>query len=196
MSKYRKISAEKIRNGLFLAASRSYAEQFIEPFIRAKYKLNEPKNNENDGTDSKGRRYEIKACKVLKSTGNVKKTIPIIERILFESNNIVTSRLVLFKDFSTLRYLGNVQNVKRDHFDFLIYVLLFQDCIKIFLAKQEEIKTGDFPNWSEKHGRFDALGKSGQFPVTSKNMKWHLDNHLKDTVTYEELKNTYIGLSK
>ena len=187
---------EKIRNGLFLASSRSYGEQYIEPFIRKKYNLKDPTSNDYDAVDQNGKKYEIKSCKVLKAIDNSKKLKTIIERILFENNNIMTNRLVLFSKCKTTTYLANVQNVKRDHFNYLIYVLLFKDCVKIFFTKKEEINHQSFFNWSDKHGRYDEFGKSGQFGINKNNIQWHLDNHLKDTVSYEEMKNVYKELSK
>ena len=187
---------KRIRNGLFLSSSRSYGEQYIEPFVRKKYNLKNPTSNDHDAIDQNGKRYEIKACKVLRATDNSKKSKTILERILFESNNTETNRLVLFSERKTTTYLANVQNVKRDHFDYLIYVLLFEDCVKIFSANKEEIETQIFSSWSDKHGRYDALGKSGQFGISKSNIQWHLDNHLKDTVSYDEMKNIYSELSK
>lgn len=185
-----------VRDGLFLASSRSYGEQYIEPLIRAKYGLKEPTTNDHDGTDAEGRRYEIKACKVLRATHNHKQAKSVIERILFENENAETNRLVVFADCETAEYLANVQNVKRDHFDFLVYALLFEDCIKVFQARKEDILTGAFTNWSEKHGRYDAPGKSGQFAITKRNITWHLMHYLKDTVSYEEATTIYADLSK
>ena len=187
---------KKVRDGLFLASSRSYGEQYIEPFIRKKYQLKDPGSNDHDAIDRTGKRYEIKACKVLRATDNSKKSKTILERILFENNNIETNRLISFSECKTAQYLANVQNVKRDHFDFLVYVLLFGDCVKIFFAKKEEINARDFSHWSDKHGRYDELGKSGQFGINKNNIRWHLDNHLKDTVTYDEMRDAYTELSK
>lgn len=186
----------KLRDGLFLASSRTYGEQYIEPFIRRKYDLKEPRSNDYDAIGKDGKKYEIKACKVLRATDNGKNSKTIIERILFEYNNIETNRLVSFSECKTTEYLANIQNVKRDHFDSLIYVLLFEDCVKIFFAKKEDIKTGIFPSWSDKHGRYDAPGKSGQFPITRSTISWHLEHYLKDTVSYGEMKKIYIELSK
>ena len=188
--------ARQVRDGLFLAASRSYGEQYIEPLIRRKYGLKEPSSNDHDGIDDKGKRYEIKACKVLSATHNHKNAKSISDRILFENDNLETNRLVAFKDSQDAEYLANVQNVKRDHFDYLIYVLLFEDCIKVFSAKKGEISSGNFSNWSDKHGRYDALGKSGQFAITKRNIKWHLDNHLKDTISYDEASAIYLDIAK
>ena len=184
-----------VRDGLFLAASRSYGEQYVEPFVRKKYGFNEPLSNDHDATDKDGKRYEIKACKVLKATDNGKKLKTILDRILFENSNLETNRLIPFADCKTADYLANVQNVKRDHFDYLIYVLLFSDCAKIFFAGREDIYTGNFTNWSDKHGRYDEVGKSGQFGITKSNIQWHIDNNLKDTVTYEEMTNIFQELS-
>lgn len=190
------VLVKSVRDGLFLAASRSYGEQYIEPLVRAKYNLDEPTSNDYDGSDNEGKRYEIKACKVLRATQNHKRAKTLLERILFENENSPLNRLVVFEDCQKEEYLANVQNVKRDHFDYLLYVLLFEDCIKIFSAKKEEIGTGLFSSWSDKHGRYDALGKSGQFAITKRNIQWHLDNHLKGTLSYKEATNILRGLSE
>ena len=115
----------KVRDGLFLASSRSYGEQYVEPFIREKYELSEPKTNDNDGTDKDGKRYEIKSCKVLRATSNGKKLKTILDRILFETENVETGRLIPFSECETAKYLANVQNVKRDYFDSLGIASLF-----------------------------------------------------------------------
>jgi hypothetical protein len=74
-------------------------------------------------------------------------------------------------------------------------VLLFEDCAKIFFAEKNAISKGNFAAWSDKHGRYDQLGKSGQFGITRSTIQFHLDNHLKDTVSYEEMADVYERLS-
>jgi len=186
-------AVQKIRDGLFLASSRTYGEQYVEPFIREKYDLIEPKDNAHDATDKNGKQYEIKSCKVLRETGNTDKSKSLYERILFENTNLETSRLIPFSESNTANYGANVQNVKRDHFHTLIYVMLFEDCAKVFFIGKDEIES--IPNWSDKHGRYDQLGKSGQFPITKNNIVWHIENTLKDTVTYEEMTRVFQKLS-
>jgi len=188
--------AEKIRDGLFLASSRTYGEQYVEPFIRNLYSLNEPTTSDHDGVGEDGTRFEIKACKVLRKSENVKSAKSLFDRIIFENGNLEINRLVPFSEALTAEYLANVQNVKRDHFEVLIYVLLFSDCIKIFWANSSEIFTGNFKNWSDKHGRYDAPGKSGQFGITKATISWHLENHLKDTVTYAQVTGIFRKLSE
>jgi len=179
-----------VRDGLFLAASRTYGEQYIEPFICARYDFRRG-GGDQDAVDSQGRRYEVKACRVLHASMNRRGTRTLLERIRYELTNVTTNRMVPFIEAKTASYDANVQNVKRDHFDVLIYVLLFEDCVKIFWADQERIRTGALPGWSEKHGRYDAPGKSGQFAINRSTVQWHLDNHLRETVTYEEMAETF-----
>jgi hypothetical protein len=185
--------ALKIRNGLFLAASRTYGEQYVEPFIRHTYDLIDPPGNDHDGMSSDGIRYEIKASKVLKKTANISKSKKILDRILFENDNAQINRLLPFSAAKESKYDANIQNVKRDHFEELIYVLLFEDCLKVFQIKAEEISS--IPRWSDKHGRYDALGKSGQFMINKSSIEWHLENQLKDTFTYSQVADTYQKIS-
>jgi hypothetical protein len=184
----------QVRNGLFLASSRTYGEQYLEPFVRAKYGLLEPETGDHDAIGSDGHQYEIKACKVLRASENGKAK-PLLDRILYENRNLETNRLIPFSEHKSAEYLANVQNVKRDHFDTLIYVLLFEDCAKIFFAKKEEISKGIFASWSDKHGRYDEFGKSGQFGITRTTIEFHIENHLVDMVSYEEMTEIFQGLS-
>ena len=62
--------------------------------------------------------------------------------------------------------------------------MLFGDCIKIFEMKREDISS--ITNWCPKHGRMDALGKSGQFNIPKTKIKEHLENNLIATLTWDE----------
>jgi|688.fasta_scaffold386932_2 hypothetical protein len=183
----------KVRNGLFLAASRTCGEQYVEPFIRARYELTDPTGNDHDGVGKDGIKYEIKTSKVLKKTLNISKSKPLLERVIFENDNAEINRLVPFSESLSTRYDANIQNVKRDHFEELIYVLLFEDCIKVFQIEADQISA--IPRWSDKHGRYDAFGKSGQFMINKGSIQWHLDNQLKDTFTYKQMAETYKKIS-
>ena len=179
MKKY----VEQFRNGMFLAPSRTYGENFMEPIIRKIRGLSESDTDENDAIDDNGDPEEIKCSKVLLPTQNKKASL--LEQVMFHSENNVLNRLILFANRLTSKYGSNIQNVKRDHFSKLVYVLLFEDCIKIFESSAEDISK--IPNWCEKHGRYDALGKSGQFNITKSNIEWHLENNLVATLTWDEV---------
>tara|TARA_Y100000034_G_C6766713_1_gene341810 strand:- start:91 stop:651 length:561 start_codon:yes stop_codon:yes gene_type:complete len=170
------------RDGMFLAPSRTYGETYMEPIIRNICKLSESTTSENDAKNDNGEAEEIKCTKVLRTKPKGKS---LVERIILESENNVLSRLISFDDCYTEKYDGNIQNVKRDHFSILKYVLLFEDCIKIFESDKEDISK--IPNWCPRHGRYDALGKSGQFNIKKSNIKWHLENNLVDTLTWDQV---------
>lgn len=171
------------RNGIFLAASRTYGEIYMEPIIRYHRGVFESDTNENDAVNKDGEFEEYKCTKVLVNKQN--KKCSLYESIIQEQENGVLNRLIPFDGCYDYKYDANIQNVKRDHFSTLVYVMLFEDCIKIFESKSEDISS--IPNWSGKHGRFDAIGKSGQFPINKNNIKWHLDNNLVDTLTWSEI---------
>lgn len=187
--------AQQVRDALFLAASRTYAEQYVEPFIRHKFGLLEPTSDDHDALGVDGARYEIKACKVMTAPKNGKSVRTLIQRVLFENDNLPTNRMVSFDQRATEDYLANVQNVKRDHFDYLIYVLLFADCVKVFMAHTSSIRKRDFQSWSDKHGRYDELGKSGQFGITRSTIGWHIEHTLKETMDYDEVASIFELLS-
>jgi hypothetical protein len=175
---------ELFKEGIFFAPSRTYGEQYIEPIIREVLDLNKSKTNENDAIDKMGKYFEIKSSKVLKLTKKEKK-LSLIAKILLENDKNVVNRLINFEDCYTASYLSNIQNIKRDHFSNLVYVMLFKDCIKIFISKKEEIC--NIPNWCGKHGKYDALDKNGQFGITKNNVKWHIENNLYETLTWDKV---------
>lgn len=186
---------EQVRRGLFLAASRTYAEQYVEPIIREKYKLLEPSSDDHDAISVTGVKYEIKACKVLRLPENSATDRSILDRVLYENMIDEVARAIPFDRCLSDDFLANIQNVKRSHFEFLIYVLLFKDLVKVFEVKSIDIKTGKIPSWSDKHGRYDAEGMSGQFPITRNTIEFHLDNYLKDTLNYSEVTELLMKLS-
>jgi hypothetical protein len=173
----------KFRNGMFLAPSRTYGENFMEPILRKYLGLSKSNTPKNDAVNDNGKPQEIKCSQVLLS--RPKKKASLVEKIILESENNVLNRLIPFGDCYDSKYDANIQNVKRDHFSKLVYVMLFEDCIKIFESDKEDIS--NIPNWSGKHGRYDEFGKSGQFAIRKNNIKWHLENNLVSTLTWDEV---------
>lgn len=175
---------EQFRNGIFRAPSRTYGEKYIEPILRALFKWDETVGNENDAIDIYKMYKEIKSSKVLLKQEN-KKNMSLVDKIIYENYNDVVNRLINFEDCFDKEYLSNIQNIKRDHFDHLVYVMLFKDCVKVFISEKNDISS--IPNWSGKHGRYDEYGKSGQFGITKNNIKWHLENNLVMTLTWDQV---------
>ena len=177
-----KITHRKFRDGMFLAPSRRYGETYMEPIIRKILGLSESPTGENDAVDDNGEFGEIKCSKV---SIELLKDPSLIKSVILENDNTILKRLIKFADCYDIKYDANIQNIKRDHFEFLIYVLLFEDCIKIFKSYRGDISSK--PGWSGKHGRFDVVGKSGQFSIKKHNIKKHLENNLIQTLTWEEV---------
>ena len=71
----------------------------------------------------------------------------------------------------------NVQNIKTQTFDILIYILIGIDGFDIYKITreifEEKVKNGEFTFWSAKHGSAEKKGKNGQFHINSKNINWH-----------------------
>jgi hypothetical protein len=186
--------AEELRDGLFFAASRTYAEKYMEPVIRALYGLAESSSNDHDAVDSgTNETYEIKCSKVLTRRIDATNTT-LFGRIRAEKLNTELDRVVAYEARYEADYGSNIQNIKRDHFDFLIYGLLFRDCISIFRLPVTEIKRPDLPNWSDIHGRYDAPGMSGQFNINKSFIALHENSYHLDTLTYTDLVPVYKSL--
>lgn len=179
--------AMKIRDGIFVAPSRTYAETYVEPLIRSLYSLSPADNNSYDAKASDGTKYEIKTSKVMKKKSRIKGSM--FNRIVAENDASPLFRFFPFEEAKKIEFDSNIQNVKRDDFDVLLYVLLFADYIKIFEIKAEDVAS--VPNWSDKHGRYDAFGKSGQFSINQTNIDKHISKWLKKTITWNEAADIY-----
>lgn len=190
--------AISLRNGIFLAASRTYGETYIEPVIRNIYSLLPANSNEFDAISIDGElKYEIKTAKVLKSRDYKKRNgQDLFTLVTDEEKSSALSRMVDFKDRKTARYDANIQNVKRTHFDYLIYSLVYSDGIQIFKIGNDKINKDSISNWSDKHGRYDAIGKSGQFTVKRGNIIKHEELYGEKFFTWEELVPLYKGLDE
>jgi hypothetical protein len=175
---------EKFRDAIFSAPSRTYGEKFMEPLIRKYYKWEKPVGNENDALDEEGDSKEIKCSKVLRKVPP-KKVKSLLDRVLLGDNTTIVDRIVPYDQSMIAEYFCNIQNVKRDHFKELVYILLFADHIMIFKIKSQDIQ--NVPRWSGKHGRYDEFGKSGQFGIDKSILDWHIHNTLVDTLTWDEL---------
>ncbi len=160
----------------------------MEPLIRALYGLSESSSDDHDAVDPiTVQKYEIKCSKVLTSyAAAAKANLNLFDRICAEGPTMPL-RAVAYKERYEASYGSNIQNVKREHFDFLIYVLLFSDCVCVFKVQKDKIKQPEIPNWSDKHGRYDQLGMSGQFNIDKSSIARHEKSYRLDTFTYTDL---------
>lgn len=138
-------------------------------------------NNEED---------EIKGSRVLgKSVLNLEND-NIIESLLEHETN----RFVNTVDDYSVEWDCNVQQIKTKLFNTLWYVLFFGDCVAIFKIGADEIITDKNISYSNKQHRGNE--GEGQFHVTNKNIKYHLDNYLVKKITYTEVYNKLNKIKK
>lgn len=180
-----------LRDGLFSASSRTYGETYMEPAIRQILGLVKPSSSDHDAFDSvNNEKYEIKCSKVLKAKDKTKNN-KLLTSILKEAKNNPLLRMVSIKDRASTDYSANVQNVKRKHFDKLAYVLLFKEGIQVFVVPTSEVNKDNITSWSDKHGRYDILGASGQFAVKRGNIAEHESKYFHSFVSWEKLVTIY-----
>lgn len=174
-----------IRKGLFLAASRTFGEGLMEPLVRNMFGYIKSDSDDCDAICPKtNERGEIKFARAMTGKPNEKKK-SLFEKIETQAYSDPLTRLVKFDDRLVIDYIANIQNVKRDHFNFLLYGILFCEGISFFRIKRENIYK--ISNWSDKHGRYDEEGKSGQFPIYKKNILLHEKEYFIQFKNYDEL---------
>lgn len=79
--------------------------------------------------------------------------------------------------------LSTQTSIKRSEFDILYYGLFFADKIAIFTLKTKDVM--GTPGYSD----FQHKGNEGegQFHLHNKSIKYHMDNHFKEWLTYEQI---------
>jgi hypothetical protein len=126
---------------------------------------------------------EIKGSRVLgKSVLNLENE-NIIESLFSHDTN----RFVNIENSSETEWDCNIQQIKLELFNTLWYVLFFGDCVAVFKIERDNIVNDKNISYSNKQHRGNE--GEGQFHVTNKNIKYHLDNFLVKTITYNEVYN-------
>jgi hypothetical protein len=126
---------------------------------------------------------EIKGSRVLgKSVLNLENE-NIIESLFSHDTN----RFVNIENSSETEWDCNIQQIKLELFNTLWYVLFFGDCVAVFKIERDNISNDKNISYSNKQHRGNE--GEGQFHVTNKNIKYHLDNFLVKTITYNEVYN-------
>ena len=126
---------------------------------------------------------EIKGSRVLGKSVLDLETDNIIESLINHSSD----RYVDLKNCSNIEWDCNIQQIKTKLFNTLWYVLFFGDCIVIFKIGADEIIRDRNISYSNKQHRGNE--GEGQFHVTDKNIKYHLDNYLMKKITYNDVYN-------
>lgn len=126
---------------------------------------------------------EIKGSRVLGKSVLKLDDENIIESLLSHETN----RFVNLSESSKVEWDCNIQQIKVKYFNTLWYVLFFGDCVTVFKISDHEIVSDSNICYSDKQHRGN-IGE-GQFHVTNKNIKYHLEKYLVKTISYKEVYN-------
>ena len=174
----------KFRDSLFSLQTRKFGsvnEKFVEIILKELEYIVEPSTDLSYDRNVNLKRNEIKGSRVLgKSFFDVES-----DDIIQELYNHETNRKVSKSNPENVNWDCNIQQIKRSCFEILWYVLYFEDCIMIFKISSESITSDKKLKYSNKQHRGNE--DEGQFHVTNKNIKHHLDNYFVREVSYSEM---------
>ena len=126
---------------------------------------------------------EIKCSRVLANSRLKIDTSNIIEVI----ENYDSKTNINFENCEEHKWDCNIQQIKFECFETLWYSLFFDDKVAFFRIEKNKIIEDKNIAYSDKQHRGNK--GEGQFHVTNKNIKHHIDNYLVIVLTYDEIYN-------
>lgn len=173
------MTSEELKQGMFRLGTRRFSI-VTELMIKSIKQFGESQNMFHDLYDRLNNvRVEVKFS-VVRANLNPMTTDNILEGIQHE---LEMDREVPFLFWEKFKFGCNIQQVKKSEFDVLYYGLFFDDCIKIF--RIDPINIDGEIGYSDKQHKGNV--GEGQFHITHKNLRYHLDNFYQQTISYEEL---------
>ncbi|MBD13545.1 MAG: hypothetical protein CMJ72_00080 [Planctomycetaceae bacterium] len=169
---------ESFRRGLFSLHTTRFGK-VGEIFIQAMENLAGPESNFHDLFDPReGERVEVKCSRVLEANSEKITVENFIDQCI---NNDPESRPLDFEEREDHSWDCNMQQIKRDEFSRLYYLLFFRNRVLVFCIRSEQI--GEDINFSDRqHGR----DGEGQFHITDRNISHHIATYLLHHYTYNE----------
>ena len=140
------------------------------------------KKLEFDLIDIKNKKIEVKASKVLR-----KNKLNITKENFYDIiiNNSNKNRLLQQKNIHETEFDCNIQQIKTELFDKMIYLLFFKDIIEIFEITKQKIISDKNIYYSDKQHRGNT--GEGQFHINNKTYQYHKKHYFIASVTYQEL---------
>lgn len=96
-----------------------------------------------------------------------------------------SERYVNLDNCENYEWDSNIQQIKTDCFDNLWYCLFFADKVVVFKIVNSQILNDGKISYSDKQHKGNE--GEGQFHITNKNIKYHMDNYLVKILTYDEV---------
>ena len=167
---------EILKNNLMQMAPRPFGEKFGEWLV---FELEELLEKRKDGSHDgilENKKVEIKISRA--------KLKPSKNDTFFK--RLVSSQFSKFVNSeSTDDFDCNIQQVKPNCFDTIIYGVFFEDIIYLFKTTNETIVNDRNILYSDKQHRGNV--GEGQFHVKRNNLQYHIDNFLYKTLNYQDL---------
>jgi hypothetical protein len=168
------------RDGIFALRTRRFGK-VAELMIQKLTHTSSAKSQFHDlYDDAEGKRVEVKFSTVMKENDETINANNLIDQCLKAT---VSQRSMKSEDVGKYGFDCNIQQVKTKEFDLLYYGLFFANEIAIFKMESHEI--------ASCYGYSDFQHKGnvgeGQFHLNQDSYAYHLENHLVQWMTYEEL---------
>ena len=175
---------KEFRDGIFALRTRRFGT-IAEIMIESLYHFSKSHNQFHDRFDEvANKRIEVKFSTVMKENDSAINKWNAIEQC--KKANL-GNRALDSIEMSKYGFDCNIQQVKRNEFDVIYYGLFFSDKIAIFKMDSNDVLK--CLGYSDKQHKGN-LGE-GQFHLNKATIKYHLDNHLVQWLTYEELYNLF-----
>ena len=178
-----------LRDGIVGLNTRQFG-RVIEILIGFIYNQKDSKDLSFDLADGKIK-IEVKGSRVYK-TNKLKITIENLYDLIVSNSN--KNRLIKQSEINKYDFDCNIQQIKTNYFDYLYYVLFFNDIIEIFKIKSADIIKDSNLNYSDKQHRGN-IGE-GQFHISNSNYAYHKKTYFFDKLNYKDLKKKLLKYKK
>ena len=180
------LETRAFKQGVFLHSPRKFGT-LAEIMATALFDLKPAESGEYDRLDDNGDRVEIKFSRVLEPIEGSMNEKNCVKQTVDASRG---PQAISSSEAKTAGYDCNIQQVKPEKFDTLIYGLFFKDKIEIFKIPSSEV--ADCPKGSPHQQRgnktSDDAVNEGQFHITKDTIDYHRTRYKVKTVTYRKLK--------
>lgn len=175
------MDVKTFRDNLFQMNTRRFgkvAEMIVKNLTDTRFSTNihhDLNTNFNNGT-----RIEVKFSRVEKRHNRTIEDFNVLSVIETEGLSV---RLFPFGEWKDHNFDCNIQQIKKNEFDVLVYGLMFADRVIIFMATPEQIDS----NMRYSNKQHKGNEGEGQFHINPRTLEYHLENHHFVTLSYTDL---------
>ena len=181
--------SNELRDGIVGLNTRQFG-RVVELIIKFIYKQKDSKDLAFDLIDG-NIKIEVKAARVYRAN-KLDITIENLYDLIISNSN--KNRLIKQSEINSQTFDCNIQQIKVKYFDYLYYVLFFNDIIEIYKIKSNRIVKDKKIQYSDKQHRGNS--GEGQFHISNTNYLYHKENYFLSSLKYDELKEKLLQKKK